>query len=205
MIYDPDKKEIILGRDLNDLDKLVLDFIKVLENYAGYVIVSGYVSIILGRSRATEDVDLLVKGTDFSKFKDMFNDLEKNGFKCMNTSEAKSAYEMLEEHAIRFFRDIPVPHIEFKKIKEDIHKNAFAEKISVRIGKNNFFISSLELQIPYKLSLMSDGDFEELSSDKDFEDAKHLYELFKENLNKEELLKYVKLLGVEDKFELLKR
>ncbi len=205
MKYKPDKREIILNRELNDLDKFVLDFIKILEKYTGYVIVSGYVSIILGRSRATEDIDLLVEATDFSKFKELFNDLGKNGFECMNTSEVKDAYEMIDEHAIRFFREIPVPHIEFKKIKEDVHRNAFAGRISVKIGRNNFFISSLELQIPYKLSLMSSGSFEEISSDKDFEDAKHLYELFKETLNKEELLKYVKLLGVEDKFELLKR
>ena len=37
------------------------------------------------------------------------------------------------------------------------------------------------------------------------EDAKHLYELFKDKINKEELLHFVKLLKVEKKMERLKQ
>ena len=57
MEYDKEKREIFLGRELNKLDEFVVDFIKPLKDY---VVVSGYVSILFGRSRATEDVDLLV-------------------------------------------------------------------------------------------------------------------------------------------------
>jgi len=54
MEYYNEKGEIKINKELNNLDKFVLDFISLLEEY---VIVSGYVSILLRRSRATEDVD----------------------------------------------------------------------------------------------------------------------------------------------------
>lgn len=57
MEYIADKKEIILDKELNNLDKFVLEFTELLEEY---VVVSGYVSILFGRSRMTEDVDLLI-------------------------------------------------------------------------------------------------------------------------------------------------
>jgi len=61
MKYDDKAKEIVLNRELSNLDKLVLNFVKILEKYTDYIIVSGYVSIILGRARATEDVDVFIK------------------------------------------------------------------------------------------------------------------------------------------------
>jgi len=59
MKYDIQKKEIGLDRKLNQLDKFVLKFCNLLDK--NYVIVSGYVSILFGRSRGTEDVDLLIQ------------------------------------------------------------------------------------------------------------------------------------------------
>jgi len=46
---------------LSNLDKFVLEFIKVLEQHVDYVIISGYVSIVLGRTRITEDIDVFIK------------------------------------------------------------------------------------------------------------------------------------------------
>jgi len=67
------------------------------------------------------------------------------------------------------------------------------------------YISPLELQIAYKLSIISKGDFEEISSDKDFEDAKHIYEYFKDKLNKERLLYYINMLKVGRIWEWLQK
>jgi len=52
----------------------------------------------------------------------------------------------------------------------------------------------MELQIAFKLYL---------GSDKDIEDALHLWEMFKESLNMELFNGFVKRLGVEDKVKLL--
>ena len=76
--------------------------------------------------------------------------------------------------------------------------------LSIVIKQTIWCPNSLALYIAYKLSLMAKGSFEEISSDKDFEDAKHLYELFKDKLNKEKLSHFIKLLKVEDKWEHLK-
>jgi len=205
MEYDSTAGEIKLEKELNELDKFVMDFVSILERYTKYVIVSGYVSIILGRSRASEDVDFLIPEMNPQKFLTLFEDLQKNGFECANTSIVEEAFKMLDKHAIRFYKDIPVPNIEFKKISNKIHREAFDNRLSVKLKEKTLFISPLELQIAYKLSLMAKGDIEELSSDKDFEDAKHLYEMFKDKLNKDKLLYFVGMFKVEDKWRLLQK
>ena len=51
-------------------------------------------------------------------------------------------------------------------------------------------ISTLELQIPFKLYL---------GSDKDYEDARYLYQEFKEKINKNKLIDFVDKFKVSDK------
>ena len=49
--------KIKLEKELNDLDQFVIDFTSVLnKEHIIYVIVSGYVSILFGRNRASEDL-----------------------------------------------------------------------------------------------------------------------------------------------------
>ncbi len=204
MKYDHKKKEIRIDKVINDLDQFVIDFIEILEKHVPYVIVSGYVSILLGRTRSSEEVDLLVPKMDFKDFEILFSDLENRDYECANTSNSKEAYEMLREHAIRFFKQgKPIPNMEFKSISNEVQKYAIDEKIKIIFGNSVLFTSPLELQIAYKLSLMAKGDIEEISSDKDFEDAKHLYELFKEDLDKDKLEYFIKLFKVKDKMEIL--
>ena len=57
-----------------------MDFINILKNHADYVIISGYISIILGRARATEDIDLFIKKIDKNKFLKLYEDLIENGY-----------------------------------------------------------------------------------------------------------------------------
>ena len=194
MEYDCDKKEIILGRTLSDLDKFVLDFLGILERHLDYVVVSGYVSILLGRSRATEDVDLLVPEMSEEKFKNLWDDFCKEGFECMNTSNILEALDMLKGHAIRFFRGKPLPNIEFKKMKNKLDIYSFKNRWKVKVDGREIYISPIELQIAYKLFL---------GSGKDLEDAKHLYDLFKERLDKEKLVFFIDKLKVNDKFKII--
>jgi hypothetical protein len=196
MEYLEEKKEIILNRELNELDKFVLDFCRILDKY---VIVSGYVSILFGRSRSTEDVDLLVPKMNINEFEKLWKNIYDNGFECINTDDLNEAFEMIDEYAIRFCRkDKPVPNMEFKVIKDDLGKYSFENKIKVIINKDILFISPLEMQIAYKLKLSSEPD------DKDVEDARHIYRLFKEKLNDEELIKILNKLNIHEKIRLLK-
>jgi hypothetical protein len=141
MKYNPDKKEIVIDKELNNLDKFVMNFVSLLEEY---VIVSGYVSILLGRSRATEDVDLLVPKISFENFERLWEKANEKNLECMNTSNVKEAYNMLNNHAIRFFRKgYPVPNMEFKMIKNDLDKYSYENKIRVIINDKIVFISKL--------------------------------------------------------------
>lgn len=202
MEYNQEKKEIILDRELNRLDRFVLDFCNLLK---GYVIVSGYVSILLGRSRATEDIDLLVPDMNHEKFRTLWNKVHENGFECINVSDSKEAFDALKEHAIRFAKKSkPVPNIEFKMIKNDLDTYSYENKIKVILKDGNLFVSPLEVQIAYKLFLAAEGADEELILDKDIEDARHLYQLFKDKINKDELLIFINKLNVQKKLKWLK-
>ncbi len=201
MRYDEGKKEIHFERELNNLDKFVLDFVSLLDNY---VLVSGYISIITGRSRATEDVDLLVPKMVFEDFENLWNKVLENGFECLNTSQVKEAFGMLGEHAIRFARKgKAVPNMEFKLISKDLERYAFEKRIKLFLSEKLFWISPLELQIAYKLFLASDGEDKELIVDKDIEDARFLYKLFGDKINKEEFLLFVDKLDVRNKLRFL--
>ncbi|MCX6742190.1 MAG: hypothetical protein NTX24_03395 [Candidatus Pacearchaeota archaeon] len=189
MEYFPEKKEIICDRELSKLDKFVLDFVKLLDNY---VIISGYVAILLGRSRATEDVDLLVPKMDFSEFSSIWGRINSGGFECLNENNIKDAFDSLKEHALRFFKKVPMPNVEFKTIKNYLDEYSLKNKLKVIIKDKIIFISPIEIQIAYKLFL---------GTEKDLEDAKHIYELFKEKINKEELIRFIDLLKVNDKFK----
>lgn len=196
MKYIRERKEIILDRELNELDNFVIDFCNLLEDY---VLVSGYVSILFGRSRATEDVDLLIPKMSFNKFKEFWNRAIKNNFECLNTSNIKEAYQLINDHNIRFSRiGKPIPNMEFKLIQNDVHRYSFENKLKVIMKDIILFVSPLEMQIAYKLLLGKQ------SNTKDIEDAKHIYELFKENLDNKELKKLIKLLDSEKEFELIK-
>lgn len=179
---------IRLDKALNKLDKFVLAFVKALKKHTDYVIVSGYVSILFGRSRATEDIDLIVPRMGKADFLALFKDLSKN-FECLNSSIPEKAYSdyLCKGIAIRFSRKgKPIPNIEFKFAKTNIDYESLRVRFPALIGKRELFISSLELQIAFKEIA--------LGSEKDLEDAEHLRAVFEKSLNREKLRHYQKVL-----------
>jgi hypothetical protein len=196
MEIDLKKKEVKMSKEINRLDQFVIDFCEMLKDY---VIVSGYVSILFGRSRATEDVDLIIPPMTFEEFDKLWKKTEKNGFECVNTLNSKEAFESLNHYAIRFCRkNEPVPNMEFKQASNEIHRYSLKNRINVFIGNHKLFISPIEMQIVYKLMLGKGHNR------KDLEDAKHIYEIFKDKLNKNELNKLIKEFKVEEQFEIIK-
>jgi hypothetical protein len=140
----------------------------------------------------------------YDKFEELWMKFKENGFECVNSSNIQESFKMLNEHAIRFSRkNEPVPNIEFKIIKDDSDKYSFENKLKVIIRDKILFISPLELQIAYKLFLAADGTDEELKADKDIEDARHLYQLFKDKINKEEFHEFLSKLNVKKRLRLL--
>jgi len=177
MEYLSNKKEIILNRELNKLDRFALDFTRILEKHADYVIISGYVSILLGRSRATDDIDIFIKELPFGQFSELYEDLQRNGFECINAEAPKEVFSYIKDGlAIRFSRkNAPTPNFEVKFPKREIDKETFSDFITVILPSGKFKISSLERQIAFKRYY--------LKSEKDIEDALHIEELFKKQLD----------------------
>jgi len=171
------KNKIEFEKVLNQLDELVIDFTSIL-NVLGikYVIISGYVAILFGRSRASEDIDIFIEKISSSLFEQLWKELYKK-FECVITEDIKDAYEeyLLNGHAIRFARRGEyVPNVEIKFPKAEIDFWSLKESRQVILNQHPMFISPLELQIPYKIFL---------GSDKDIEDARYLYNLFKNKLD----------------------
>lgn len=181
------KSRIKLNKELNDLDRFVIDFVKVLDrNKIKYVLVSGYVSILFGRSRSSEDIDIIIKKMSKKRFSVLWKELSKRNFECIIPDNFESAYYkyLMKHTSIRFSRkDQPIPNMEFMFPKaEDLDNWVLKNGKQVRLNRHVLKISPIELQIAYKLFL---------ASEKDIEDARHLYQLFKENLNRKLLVQFL--------------
>jgi hypothetical protein len=182
------------NKDLSDLDKFVKNFLKVLEKYFDYVIISGYVAILFGRSRSSEDIDVFIEKTDYDAFKKFWDEVHKK-YECINTRDSKEAYEnyLCDNIPIRFSKkDEFIPNFELKFPKSELDVWTLSEKKKVFINHYKVFISSLELQIPYKLYL---------GSEKDIEDARFLYKFFKNYLDNKLLQTFNKKLNTNKLFK----
>ena len=177
MEYNPKKKEIILDKKLNDLDNFVIKFLRILEKYVEYVIISGYVSILLGRTRATEDIDVFIKPLSKDKFSKLYDELKKNDFWCINAEKINEIFNYLESgYAVRFAKNrFGTPNFEVKFPKDNLDEETFENFITVILPSAKIKISSLERQIAFKKYY--------LKSDKDIEDAMHIEDLFREKLD----------------------
>jgi len=190
-----DKNKIFLNKPLNDLDKLVLRFVKIIEKYVEYVIVSGYVSLLFGRSRSTEDVDLFIRVMNIENFAKLSENLKSNGFWCLNAESNDEMYSYLKDGlALRFAnKGEIIPNFEVKFAIKYLAKDAFIDPIEVMTNEGSLKISSLEKQIAFKRYY--------LKSDKDLEDARYIEKLFKDKLNKEKIKKYKELIDKYEKTE----
>ncbi len=177
---------IIIQRDLTELDRFVKRFLKVLKRHSDYLIVSGFVSICCGRTRSTEDVDVLVPVMDKARFKGFFKDLQKNSFWCYQGDDAETVYPYVKSlDTIRFaLKNELFPNIEL--VPFDRNKRAksfeFERPQKIRIKDFEFKIPPIEFEILYKEIV--------LRSRKDMEDAKHLRTFFSGILDKEKFQEY---------------
>ncbi len=180
---------VIAGKIMTALDEFVLDFLKILEKYTDYVIVSGYVVVLFGRARGTEDVGIIIRYMEKDLFDSLHQELTGKGYYFLNPEGPEGLYEMLEEKlGIRIAEeDTIIPNIELKFLKDDFDKHSIEKRVEVIVGENRLFVSPPELQIPYKLYL---------GGDKDVEDAVYLWEILKEGIDKRVLSQFMEALHV---------
>ncbi|MBL7160707.1 MAG: hypothetical protein ISS93_02550 [Candidatus Aenigmarchaeota archaeon] len=183
-----DKSTIKLDKVENELDNLVLDFVKILEKYTKYVIVSDYVVILFGRARATEDIDIFIEKMNPNQFKNFFKELEGNSYYCLNSDDARDMHEHLEEGlALRFAKKGSIiPNFEIKFVKREINAEALRNPLKVVLPSGEVLISNIEQQIAFKRYF--------LKSDKDLEDAEHLEKVFEGKLDKNLIQHYKKII-----------
>lgn len=195
---DLDDGILTVDREPNQLDRLAIDVSAVLSNLdVDHVLVAGYVAILAGRPRGTEDIDLLIQELDESETTELADALRDRGF-WGSAMPLDDMHEMLEAGTnVRVARDGEViPNVEMKYVGDRFDRASLQNTITARIGDHTLPIGQLELQIAYKLFL---------DTQKDFEDAVHLYLLFEENLSRKELESWVRKLDAGDQYDRLKR
>ena len=162
---------------------------EIIERYTSYVIVSGYVAILFGRARGTEDIDLFIDYMDRDTFRSFAGELLARGFYFLNSDDVGEIYSMLRDGlAVRIAEEERIiPNVEMKFKKDDFDRYAMTMARAVMFDDIRFFISPIELQIPYKLYL---------GSDKDIEDAVYLWVLFCEMLDGDLMRSFMERLHV---------
>jgi hypothetical protein len=86
-------------------------------------------------------------------------------------------------------KESPFPGFKMKIIKNEIDRYVLKYRRIVRLGEKHLYISPIEMQISYNLSR---------SLEKDIEDARFLYNLFNEKLDKALMDRYLKELKIPD-------
>jgi hypothetical protein len=162
-----------------------------------YSVIAGYVAILFGRARRSDDIDFItypLAEDEFLKFCLLLRD---RGFKLVqgdigSESSIRKVYEGYLERgfSIRFtYGDLILPNIWFKTARSPLQYYGIDNSLTVIVNKKHLIkIAPLELQIAYKLYL---------GSEKDLGDAVFLYTLFRQALNHQELHKWLSTLGVD--------
>ncbi len=174
--------------DLNILNDFTNKFCKIVEKHTQYIIVSGFVAIASGRVRGTEDIDMIIEKLDYEKFKNLNDDLIKNGFICIQEENSKEIYLYLTDNAsIRYtYKNLPLPEMEVKFAKNILDIYQFKTKTKLKLTGLDIWFSSIEMNIAFKEEL--------LKSEKDIEDSIYLREVYKGEFDEDEINKIKKLI-----------
>ena len=185
-------REITVEKEITELDQFVLDLLEILEKYADYVIIGGYISIFFGRSRATEDIDLFIQEITYEEFKSLYDELTQNDYELTIANPEKLYNDYLQDElSIRIWKTgYPLLNLEMKFAKKPTQKLALKNEITVKFAGKNIKIGDIESQIAYKRYI--------LKSQKDLEDARHLEIVFK-SIDERKVEAYRKLF--EDEFK----
>ncbi len=172
-----DKRNI---EDKTILDKFVEEFCEIISEYVKYIICSGFVAIAHGRTRGTEDIDMIIEKLSKEKFIEMHKELNKNGFVCIQSENPDLIYKDYLENgdSVRYVYDeegyFP-PEMEIKFPKDELDEEQLKDRVKIPLTGIDVYFASIESNIAFKE--------EYLASEKDIEDAKHLRIIYKDKLD----------------------
>lgn len=191
--YSVENSTIIINRELTKLDMFVKEFLDVLKRHSDYLIVSGFVSISTGRTRGTEDIDILAQKLNKIKFALLLEDLFKNKFWCYQGDTIDEIWMYIENgDNIRFAKEGEMfPNVEFISVDKSRPTKyfEFTHPQKIKIQDFEFKIPPIEFEILYKEII--------LAGKKDIEDAKHLRTFFSDIIKTERFKEYEPIIKKE--------
>jgi len=170
--------------DKTILDKFVEEFCGIVERYVKYIICSGFVAIVHGRTRGTEDIDMIIEKMSKKNFLEMHEQLTKKGFVCIQSDRALEIYDeyLLKGDSVRYVYNeegyFP-PEMEIKFPKDELDEEQLRERVKLPLTGVDVYFSSIESNIAFKE--------EYLKSEKDLEDAAHLRIIYEDKINEDKI------------------
>lgn len=174
------------------LEKFVEDFCRIVEKYCKYIICSGFVAIAHGRSRATEDIDIIIEKLSKENFIELHNNLVEAGFECMQSPDVVRIFDdyLIKDVSVRYIRKGEfLPEMEVKFAKDKLDEEQLEDRRKLDFVDVDVYFSSIESNIAFKEEL--------LGADKDLEDAKHLRIIYEGKLNKNKINKIKERIRIE--------
>lgn len=180
-----------MKREIDDktiLDKFAEEFCEVVDKYCRYFVCSGFRAIASGRSRGTEDIDMIIEKLSKNDFLELHNGLVRKGFECIQSQNSEGVFDYLDNSvSVRYVRKgehLPEMEIHFAKdVLDEIQLN---ERIKVPLTTLNIWFAPLEGDIAFKEEL--------LKSDKDMKDARHLRIVYDGEFTEEKIDEFKKLI-----------
>ena len=168
-------------KDRTILDEFAIDFTNTVKKHARYIIVSGFVAIAHGRSRGTEDIDIIIERVQEEEFSKLHKDLVKHDFECIQSNDSNEIFGYLKDNlSVRYIRrGTHIPEMEVKFSKDKIDDFQIETRKKLPLTGLDLYFSSIETNIAFKEEL--------LKSEKDIEDAKHLRIVYGGQLNEYEI------------------
>lgn len=180
-----------MKREVDDktiLDKFAEGFCQVVEKHCKYFICSGFSAIASGRSRGTEDIDMVIEKFSKEDFLKLHRDLVRKGFECIQSQNSEEVFDYLDKgDSIRYvWKNEHLPEMEIHFAKDVLDGIQLEERIKMPFTRLNIWFAPLEGNIAFKE--------EWLKSEKDMEDAKHLRIVYEGEFSEDKINKFKKLI-----------
>jgi len=174
--------------DRNILDTFCEEFCAIVEKHCKYIIVSGFLAIASGRTRGTEDIDMIIERMNQEQFNKLFADLTQENFVCMQSNNPKEVFEYLNENlSVRFTRrNEELPEMEVKFAKDILDAYQLKNRVKLELTGLKVWFSNININVAFKEEL--------LKSPKDLEDARHLRKVYAEMIDEREIKEIKKLI-----------
>ena len=172
----------------NLLSSFCTQFCRVVEKHCVYAVVSGFFVISSGRSRGTEDIDIILERLNLASFKDLHEDLIKKSFNCLQSEDTKEIHStLIEGLSVRYIiGETLLPEMEVKFARDKLDEYQLKTRKKEEHTGLDVYWSSIECNIAFKEEL--------LKSPKDLEDARFLRILYKEKIDENEVNKIKRMI-----------